>query len=512
MSATSEKPLVLKLHSPAIETATGKLIYPVPDRWIDEFRLKYPTLKALDKNQKGPYFYHCEKCKTELWPREGKKQIHFYHIHGQNGSQCKLDKSKDEDIVDEHDNWINESPTHRTAKQLFCVMLDERRPILIKGARCSTRGCLNCLPDFNIDYQEGDVVHEEYTLDNGTGRSDVALVNRRQIRHIFEIYYKHRTKDRSNYSWFEFKAISVISEFEKNALTIVLRDIKPYDCKNHQFETQPTELVITNPECERLKAERLERERLKQIKAISDYDLFDKIMTQIFQIEESYRLEKQRLEDIEQSEKEHLEQLEDEHLKYKDVEQEVRRKLQDLKRLEDERIERIEKEKREQRKIERARQESIERERRESIRRKEEEKNRLEREKREHEEKERQRIESIRREEEERNRLEKEKREREEKERVERTRRDRHEREQKEFEEMELKLKEKQVELDRIFKQTREEKLNQVLHIRKLYELGETKKAEKLQNEYSEDRRLEGLHRRFEEMKSRRDATIIRSK
>ena len=129
-------------------------------------------------------------------------------------------------------------------------MLDEKRVIEILGVKCSTNGCLNCLPDYILDYQEGDVVHPEYRLPNSLRRSDAALVNTEVPRHIFEIYYTHRSKDHLRHSWFEFKAADIISQFG-NGSTITLQDIKPYDCGNHRFLDRPVHIELTQPICDR---------------------------------------------------------------------------------------------------------------------------------------------------------------------------------------------------------------------------------------------------------------------
>ena len=94
----------------------------------------------------------------------------------------------------------NETQIHKDAKLLMKTLLDNKNKILFY------RECYECLLEENTifeykitdnDYNENTIATMEYRFNyNSSNRSaDVALVENKDIKYIFEICYKNKTKE-----------------------------------------------------------------------------------------------------------------------------------------------------------------------------------------------------------------------------------------------------------------------------------------------------------------------------
>ena len=187
---------------------------------------EYPRI--ADKNNK----YKCPNCDKNVIFRKGKiKQPHFAHYKSEN--PCSYyDKP-------------NETQIHKDAKLLMKTLLDNKNKILFY------RECYECLLEENTifeyeitdnDYNENTIATMEYRFNyNNSNRSaDVALVENKDIKYIFEICYKNKTKEENRPEpWFEINSEKLINNINSvnnidtnNEIRIeCIRDYKCDYCK-----------------------------------------------------------------------------------------------------------------------------------------------------------------------------------------------------------------------------------------------------------------------------------------
>ena len=184
---------------------------------------EYPRI--ADKNNK----YKCPNCDKNVIFRKGKiKQPHFAHYKSDN--PCSYYEKP------------NETQIHKDAKLLMKTLLDNKNKILFY------RECYECLLEENTifeyeitdnDYNENTIATMEYRFNyNNSNRSaDVALVENKDIKYIFEICYKSKTKEENRPEpWFEINSEKLINNINsvKNINTnneIRIECIREYKCE-----------------------------------------------------------------------------------------------------------------------------------------------------------------------------------------------------------------------------------------------------------------------------------------
>ena len=168
---------------------------------INKTTNKYEYPKIANKINK----YKCPFCEKNVIFRNGKiKQPHFAHYKSNN--HCSYYEKP------------NETQIHKDAKLLMKTLLDNKNKILFY------RECYECLLEENTifeykitdnDYNKNTIASMEYRFNyNNSNRSaDVVLVENKNIKYIFEICYKNKTKEENRPEpWFEIKAETLINE------------------------------------------------------------------------------------------------------------------------------------------------------------------------------------------------------------------------------------------------------------------------------------------------------------
>jgi hypothetical protein len=165
----------------------------------------------------------------------------------------------------------SETQIHKDAKLLLKTLLDNNHEISFH------RECCKCLFEepsifgYKIsknDYNENTKSIMEYKFNyNHSNRSaDVALIENDEIKYIFEICYKNKTKEENRPEpWFEINAEDLINQMNSGEIideegTITIQCIRDYKCEEciqyEEFENKKRELFY-----EKLKQEEIERKR-----------------------------------------------------------------------------------------------------------------------------------------------------------------------------------------------------------------------------------------------------------
>ena len=198
---------------------------------INKTTNKYEYPKIANKINK----YKCPFCQKDVIFRNGKiKQPHFAHYKSDN--PCSYYEKP------------NETQIHKDAKLLMKTLLDNKNKILFY------RECYECLLEENTifeykitdnDYNENTIASMEYRFNyNNSNRSaDVALVENKDIKYIFEICYKNKTKEENRPEpWVEINAEYLINKInsgeiiddEGNITIDCIRNYKCYECVNYE--------------------------------------------------------------------------------------------------------------------------------------------------------------------------------------------------------------------------------------------------------------------------------------
>jgi hypothetical protein len=227
---------------------------------------KYEYPRIADKNNK----YKCPNCDKNVIFRKGKiKQPHFAHY--KSVKPCSYYEKP------------NEKQIHKDAKLLMKTLLDNKNKILFY------RECYQCLFEENTifeykisdnDYNENTIASMEYRFNyNNSSRSaDVALVENKNIKYIFEICYKNKTKEENRPEpWFEInseKLINNINSVKNINNEIRIECIREYKCEyckeviEHERTRQKEQLSEKNELLNMSK----EDERANQIQKIIEFE------------------------------------------------------------------------------------------------------------------------------------------------------------------------------------------------------------------------------------------------
>ena len=144
--------------------------------------------------------YSCPKCKNPIIFRCGQKnKPHFAH---KNKSNCT------------YYDHPTETEIHREGKRLIKKTVDDKHKIIVQ------RKCMCCREiqdDFTLNTYEHITCQEEYSFknqDNQTRYADVGLLEKGELKYIFEIFNTHKTdeKRQTNYNWCEIDAFKFIDE------------------------------------------------------------------------------------------------------------------------------------------------------------------------------------------------------------------------------------------------------------------------------------------------------------
>jgi hypothetical protein len=196
---------------------------------INKSTNKYEYPKIANKSNK----YKCPFCEKDIIFRNGKiKQPHFSHYKSNN--PCSYYEKP------------NETQIHKDAKLLMKTLFNNKQSINIyrKCYSCSDKQ-KNVLKINDEDYRDNVDVVIEYKFDyNNSKRSaDIALLKNKELKYIFEICYKNKTKEENRPEpWFEIKADTFINSTnsgeninEKGEIEIeCIREYKCNFCKEKE--------------------------------------------------------------------------------------------------------------------------------------------------------------------------------------------------------------------------------------------------------------------------------------
>ena len=240
---------------------------------INKTTNKYEYPKIANKINK----YKCPSCDKNVIFRNGKiKQPHFAHY--KSNSPCYYyDKP-------------NESQIHKDAKLLMKTLLDNKKCINIyrKCYYCNsneTKYFLNIKIDEYNDARSN--IEYKFNYNDSKKSADVALLQSNELKYIFEICYKNKTKEENRPEpWFEIKAEQLINEtntgenVNKNG-EIEIECVRDYKCVYCKDKEKQRKLQI---EKEKQRKLQIEKEKQYKIRKENEAKKNDELM-KIYQIE-----------------------------------------------------------------------------------------------------------------------------------------------------------------------------------------------------------------------------------
>ena len=170
---------------------------------INKETLKYEYLKIASKENN----YKCPSCDKDVIFRKGKiKQSHYAHKKSDN--PCY------------YYDRPSESQIHKDAKMLMKMLLDNKTNMAFY------RKCYNYCedPDYIFEitpdtYSDSTtaIIEYKFQYNNSNRSADVALVENDNIKYIFEICYKNKTKEENRPEpWVEIDAETFINNINSN--------------------------------------------------------------------------------------------------------------------------------------------------------------------------------------------------------------------------------------------------------------------------------------------------------
>jgi hypothetical protein len=311
---------------------------------INKTTNKYEYPKIANKINK----YKCPFCEKDVIFRNGKiKQPHFAHC--KSNTPCSYYEKP------------NETQIHKDAKLLMKTLLDNKTTLnfyrtcnycneendSVKSffARCNKE--VKLFTHKINDYDDSQAYIEyKFTYNESRKSADVALTQKNELKYIFEICYKNKTKEENRPEpWFEIKAETLINETNsgeniKEDGEITIECIRDYKCdickKKEEYEKERQNVILEN-----LK----KREQEKRIREYEQYK--EKRLREYEQEQEKYELLSMGKEDQRTIEK---------ILLMKMIEEEIQKQIEEerefeRKKREEEREKRLEEERENKRKI-----------------------------------------------------------------------------------------------------------------------------------------------------------------
>ena len=225
-------------------------------------KYEYPKIATKGKNK-----YKCPCCEKDVIFKKGLiKQPHFAHYKSDNPCYY-YDKPCETQI-------------HKDAKLLLKTLLDNKSEI------CFHRECNNCMfeePDIieykisKNDYNENAkaIIEYKFMFNNSNRSADVAFIENDNIKYIFEICYKNKTKEENRPEpWFEINAEDLINKINSgeiideygNVNIECIRNYKCVECISYEeFENKKIILYYEKLKQEKIENEKLEKERTNNL-------------------------------------------------------------------------------------------------------------------------------------------------------------------------------------------------------------------------------------------------------
>ena len=262
--------------------------------------------------------YKCPSCEKDVIFRNGKiKQPHFAHHKSEN--PCSYYEKP------------NETQIHKDAKLLMKNLLDNRRCIDIyrKCYYCNSEEIeyiLNIKIDEYNDTQSS--IEYKFNHNNSKKSADVALLKNNELKYIFEICYKNKTKEENRPEpWFEIKADTLINETntgenanEEGKIKMeCIRDYKCVCCRDEEEYRRKRHWDIV---------EKMQIKKREQNSENNELSLMGKEDSRTVEIETKIKLEKENQIKMAEEERElkRRKKEEEQELRQKEEEEEKKEK------------------------------------------------------------------------------------------------------------------------------------------------------------------------------------------
>ena len=172
---------------------------------INKTTNNYEYPKIANKSNK----YKCPFCEKDVIFRNGKiKQPHFAHYKSINA--CSYYEKP------------NETQIHKDAKLLMKTLLNNKREICFHRKCCKCRFEEPTILDYKIlknDYNDNvsAVIEYRFNYNNSNRSADVALLQNKELKFIFEICHTNGTKEENRPEpWFEINATNLINKINSD--------------------------------------------------------------------------------------------------------------------------------------------------------------------------------------------------------------------------------------------------------------------------------------------------------
>ncbi len=174
--------------------------------------------------------YSCPRCESDVKLRQGEVYVHhFAHKNENKVGGCKYYKK----------GGATESEKHKLGKQIFKTLIDNKKPMIFfrKCDQCE-KNKVFCINKENYNDNTRAIMEHRFNYNNSNKSADVAMLEGDNIKFIFEVHYKNKTKEENRPNdivWFEVEAEDLIvivhqteqtEQYEFNCM----RNMKCSDC------------------------------------------------------------------------------------------------------------------------------------------------------------------------------------------------------------------------------------------------------------------------------------------
>jgi hypothetical protein len=285
---------------------------------INKETLKYEYPKIASKENK----YKCPSCDKDVIFRKGKiKQSHYAHKKSDN--PCY------------YYDRPSESQIHKDAKMLMKMLLDNKTNMAFY------RKCYNYCedPDYIFEitpdtYNDSTtaIIEYKFQYNNSNRSADVALVENNNIKYIFEICYKNKTKEENRPEpWVEIDAETFINNINSNETNseILIECKREHKCgvceENENYERKQYYNML---EKMRMKEKEQTNEKLELFNMGKEDERTIKVQNKIALEREKERLERENLrKQLELEKEQERKKIEKEYYEKRRMETEYLKKI-----------------------------------------------------------------------------------------------------------------------------------------------------------------------------------------
>jgi uncharacterized protein YlaI len=249
-------------------------------------KYEYPKM-ALKANT-----YSCPDCKKRVRPKQGPIKVHHF-AHDKSDNPCT------------YYNHPGESQIHRDAKLALKTILEQDKNIHFM------RKCKSCHHRHTHDIERRTedshiIIEYPFTFNNSNRAADLAYVNHNTLMYIFEICYKHKTREENRPEpWFEIDAVKLLDHINSDTFqgdTLEIQCIRDKICsKCHLKEIE---------EKERRRLKEIEEKERRRLKEIEDNEIL-RLRNEMWRQKDNEEKERQRLRKMEEEERQRLEAIEE---------------------------------------------------------------------------------------------------------------------------------------------------------------------------------------------------------